>query len=116
MRHFLAQFGPALKWPWTKLTDVPELTDELVEKIAAQSDEQAAGLSIRELERIRDDNLVALLQRSPRTAVRPRARCSLRTRRGCSPRGATATEHDRRDRFACTRRRSTAHGSTTTAT
>ena len=26
MRHFLAQFGPALEWPWTKLTDVPELT------------------------------------------------------------------------------------------
>ncbi len=26
MRHFMAQFGPALKWPWTKLMDVPELT------------------------------------------------------------------------------------------
>ncbi|HYI75225.1 MAG TPA: carnitine 3-dehydrogenase [Gaiellaceae bacterium] len=62
MRHFLAQFGPALAWPWTKLTDVPELTDELVERIAAQSDAQARGLSVRELERIRDDNLVALLQ------------------------------------------------------
>jgi carnitine 3-dehydrogenase len=24
MRHFMAQFGPALKWPWTKLMDVPE--------------------------------------------------------------------------------------------
>jgi carnitine 3-dehydrogenase len=62
MRHFLAQFGPALGWPWTKLTEVPELTSELVEKVSAQSDEQAAGLSVRELERIRDDNLVALLQ------------------------------------------------------
>ena len=62
MRHFLAQFGPALEWPWTKLTDVPELTDELIDKIAAQSDEQAGGLSVRELERMRDDNLVALLQ------------------------------------------------------
>jgi carnitine 3-dehydrogenase len=62
MRHFLAQFGPALEWPWTRLTDVPELTPELVEKIAAQSDAQAAGLSIRELERLRDDNLVALVQ------------------------------------------------------
>ncbi|MBA2643437.1 MAG: carnitine 3-dehydrogenase [Actinobacteria bacterium] len=62
MRHFLAQFGPALGWPWTKLTDVPELTDELVEKIAAQSDAQAGGLTVRELERLRDDNLVALLQ------------------------------------------------------
>ena len=31
MRHFLAQFGPCLKWPWTKLMDVPELTDDLIE-------------------------------------------------------------------------------------
>ena len=62
MRHFMAQFGPCLEWPWTKLTDVPELTDELVETIATQSDEQAAGLSIRELEAIRDDNLVAIMR------------------------------------------------------
>jgi carnitine 3-dehydrogenase len=62
MRHFLAQFGPALQWPWTKLTDVPELTPELVDKVAAQSDAQAGGLSLRELERLRDDNLVALIQ------------------------------------------------------
>jgi carnitine 3-dehydrogenase len=62
MRHFLAQFGPALQWPWTKLTEVPELTDELVDKIAAQSDAQADGLSVRELEQLRDDCLVALLQ------------------------------------------------------
>jgi carnitine 3-dehydrogenase len=62
MRHFMRQFGPALEWPWTKLTDVPELTDELLDTIASQSDEQAAGLSVRELERVRDDNLVALLQ------------------------------------------------------
>jgi carnitine 3-dehydrogenase len=62
MRHFLAQFGPALEWPWTKLTDVPELTYELVEKLAAQSDAQADGLSVRELEQLRDDNLVAVIQ------------------------------------------------------
>ena len=62
MRHFLEQFGPALEWPWTKLTDVPELTEELINKIAAQSDAQAEGRSVRELERLRDDNLVALLQ------------------------------------------------------
>ena len=62
MRHFLRQFGPALEWPWTHLTDVPELTDELVETIADQSDAQAAGLSTRELERLRDRVLVRLLQ------------------------------------------------------
>jgi carnitine 3-dehydrogenase len=62
MAHFIAQFGPCLQWPWTKLTDVPELTDELVEKIAAQSDEQSGAWSIRELERIRDRNLVGILR------------------------------------------------------
>jgi carnitine 3-dehydrogenase len=62
MRHFLEQFAPALQLPWTHLSDVPELTDALVEKIVAQSDAQAAGRSIRELERMRDDCLVSLLQ------------------------------------------------------
>jgi len=62
MRHFLAQFGPCLKWPWTKLMDVPEYNDELVDLIAGQSDAQSGHLDIRELERIRDDNLVAIQQ------------------------------------------------------
>ena len=62
MAHFIQQFGPALKWPWTKLMDVPELTDELVNKIASQSDQQSGLHSIRELERIRDDNLVAMMR------------------------------------------------------
>jgi carnitine 3-dehydrogenase len=62
MRHFMAQFGPALQWPWTKLMDVPELTDELLDRLVAESDAQAAGRSIRELERERDDALVAILQ------------------------------------------------------
>ena len=61
MRHFMAQFGPCLKWPWTKLTDVPEFNDELVDLIAGQSDAQSGHLDIREMERIRDDNLVAIL-------------------------------------------------------
>ena len=62
MAHFLAQFGPCLKWPWTRLTDVPDLDAALVEKISAQSDAQSGTRSIRELERIRDDNLVALMR------------------------------------------------------
>ena len=62
MRHFLAQFGPALKWPWTKLMDVPELTDELVDTISDQSDAQSGAHDIRELERIRDENLVGILK------------------------------------------------------
>jgi carnitine 3-dehydrogenase len=62
MRHFMEQFGPALQWPWSKLVDVPELTGELLDRLVAQSDEQAAGQSVRELERLRDDCLVAVLQ------------------------------------------------------
>jgi len=62
MRHFMAQFGPCLKWPWTKLTDVPEFNEELVDLVSTQSDAQSGKYSIRELERIRDDNLVAILQ------------------------------------------------------
>jgi len=62
MAHFMAQFGPCLKWPWTKLMDVPELTDELVQRIADQSDDQSGAYSIRELERKRDDNLVSIMR------------------------------------------------------
>ncbi|MBC8267671.1 MAG: L-carnitine dehydrogenase [Rhodospirillaceae bacterium] len=62
MRHFMEQFGPTLKLPWTKLMDVPDLTDDLIDKIARQSDEQAGATSIRELERLRDDCLVSVMQ------------------------------------------------------
>jgi carnitine 3-dehydrogenase len=62
MRYFLEQFGPCLTWPWTKLMDVPEFNDELVELIAGQSDAQSGHLSIRELERIRDANLIGFLR------------------------------------------------------
>jgi len=41
MKHFMAQFGPCLTFPWTKLMDVPEFTDELVDLIAGQSDAQS---------------------------------------------------------------------------
>ena len=61
MRHFLSQFGPTLKLPWTRLTEVPELDDELLDTLVAQSDAQAAGRSIEELARIRDDCLVSVL-------------------------------------------------------
>ncbi|MCM2562956.1 carnitine 3-dehydrogenase [Lutimaribacter sp. EGI FJ00014] len=62
MAHFMAQFGPALEWPWTKLMDVPEFTPELVELIAGQSDAQSGHMSIRALERLRDDNLVGMMR------------------------------------------------------
>ena len=62
MEHFIAQFGPALKFPWTRLTDVPDLDSDLVKKISDQSDAQSGSLTIRELERIRDNNIVAILR------------------------------------------------------
>ncbi|MDU8943145.1 carnitine 3-dehydrogenase [Ovoidimarina sediminis] len=67
MRHFLAQFGPALKWPWTKLMNVPDFNDDLVDLIAGQSDAQSGHRTIRELERLRDDNLVAMMRALKRT-------------------------------------------------
>jgi carnitine 3-dehydrogenase len=62
IRHFMAHFGPALRLPWTKLVDVPEMTDALVDKIVAQSDAQAGDRTIRQLEEVRDDCLVAVMQ------------------------------------------------------
>lgn len=62
MRAMLAMFGPCLKWPWTKLMDVPELTDEFVEMVGDQCDAQSGDLGPRELEDLRDNNLVAILR------------------------------------------------------
>ena len=62
MQHFMAQFGPYLTAPWTRLTDVPEFNDALVDLIAGQSDAQSGHHSIRELERIRDSNLIGFLR------------------------------------------------------
>lgn len=62
MKHFMAQFGPALQWPWTRLMDVPEFTEELVDLIAGQSDAQSGHMTIRQLEQLRDDNLVGMIR------------------------------------------------------
>jgi carnitine 3-dehydrogenase len=61
MRHMLKQFGPCLKWPWTHL-EAPELTEALIDRMVAGTQAQANGRSIRELERLRDDCLVAIQQ------------------------------------------------------
>jgi carnitine 3-dehydrogenase len=87
MKHFMAQFGPCLQWPWTKLTDVPEFTEELVDLIAGQSDAQSGAYTIRELERIRDGNLVGFLR-------------SLKDRNWGA--GKVLREHDERRRVAYT--------------
>jgi len=59
MRHMLEQFGPALKLPWTKL-EAPELTDALIDRMVEGTLAQAAGRSIAELERYRDDALISV--------------------------------------------------------
>ncbi len=59
MRHFMAQFGPALKLPWTKL-EAPELTDGLIDSVVDGTAVQLGQHSIADLERYRDDCLMAV--------------------------------------------------------
>ncbi len=59
MRHFMSQFGPALKLPWTKL-EAPELTDALIDQVVDGTKVQLGKHSIADLERYRDDCLMAV--------------------------------------------------------
>jgi carnitine 3-dehydrogenase len=61
MRHFMSQFGPALKLPWTYLP-APELTDKLIDDVVDGTAEQLGERSIAALERYRDDTLLAVLE------------------------------------------------------
>lgn len=58
-RHFIKQFGPALKWPWSHL-EAPELSDTIIDRFVDGTAAQADGKSTRELEQIRDECLVAV--------------------------------------------------------
>ncbi len=59
MQRMLEHFGPALKWPWTRL-EAPPLTPQLIERMSAGTEAQAAGRSVHELSQIRDECLVAV--------------------------------------------------------
>jgi carnitine 3-dehydrogenase len=61
MHHFMAQFGPALKLPWTKL-EAPELTQDLINKVADGTTAQARGRSVKELERYRNDCIIEVME------------------------------------------------------
>lgn len=61
MRHMLEQFGPALKLPWTKL-EAPDLNDVLIDRMVAGTQEQAANRSVKELEQLRDNCLVSIME------------------------------------------------------
>ncbi|MDE0661053.1 MAG: L-carnitine dehydrogenase [Gammaproteobacteria bacterium] len=61
MRRFLDQFGPTLKSPWTRL-EAPELSDELIDTVASGTERQAEGRTAKELQRLRDDCLVSIME------------------------------------------------------
>ncbi|MBT4890713.1 MAG: carnitine 3-dehydrogenase [Rhodospirillales bacterium] len=61
MRHFMKQFGPALKLPWTKL-EAPDLTDELIDKIVDGCEAEAGDSTVEEWELLRDDCLIGIMQ------------------------------------------------------
>ncbi|TDF80018.1 L-carnitine dehydrogenase [Pseudomonas sp. H9] len=69
MRHFMAQFGPALQLPWTYLP-APALTDNLIDAVVEGTSEQLGERSISALERYRDDCLLAVLDAVKTTKTR----------------------------------------------
>ena len=69
MRHFMAQFGPALQLPWTYLP-APELTEGLIDAVVDGTTEQRGERSIASLERYRDDCLLAVLDAVKTTKAR----------------------------------------------
>ncbi|MGE8408388.1 MAG: L-carnitine dehydrogenase [Pseudomonas sp.] len=69
MRHFMAQFGPALQLPWTYLP-APELTEQLIDAVVDGTSDQRGERSIAELERYRDDCLLAVLDAVKATKAR----------------------------------------------
>ena len=58
-RHFIEQFGPALKWPWSHMK-APELSNQIIDRFVKGVEAQSQGKSIREMEKIRDECLVAI--------------------------------------------------------
>ena len=68
MRRFMRQFGPTLKSPWTRF-EAPELTDELIDSLASGTEQQAAGRTVKDLERLRDDCLVSIMEALRRHGV-----------------------------------------------
>lgn len=61
MKHMLEQFGPALKLPWTKL-EAPELNETLISRMVEGTQHQAAGKSVDDLEQLRDNCLIEIMQ------------------------------------------------------
>jgi carnitine 3-dehydrogenase len=60
MKHFMAQFGPALELPWTKLV-APKLTDEMIDRVVEAPISRKGTRSIKQLERYRDDAIISVI-------------------------------------------------------
>ena len=58
-RKFMEKFGPTLTMPWCNMAG-PELTEDLLVKFDYGTKQQAGGKSVRELEMIRDECMVAI--------------------------------------------------------
>ncbi len=61
MAHFIEQFGPALDLPWTSLK-APPMSEELARRLVDGTREQSAGQSVKDMERRRDETLIAIMQ------------------------------------------------------
>ena len=60
MKHMLEQFGPALKFPWTKLK-APNLSKKLIKSLVDGTKKQSKGKSVEKISNIRDKYLLELL-------------------------------------------------------
>jgi 3-hydroxyacyl-CoA dehydrogenase len=61
IRHYLAELGPSQERRWADLGS-PSLSPDVVDRIIAGVEEEAAGRSIEELETERDTRLIEILQ------------------------------------------------------
>ena len=60
MRQMLDHFNPSL-FPWSRI-EPPPITEELVDRMTLGCEEQVGGRTLREMERTRDEVLVAILK------------------------------------------------------
>jgi hypothetical protein len=79
MAHMLDHFGAALLEPWTRLA-APPLTQQLRDRMIDGCEREAAGRSVGELERYRDNflaELLTLLERYSLSPVSPPAKAGI---------------------------------------
>ena len=99
MRHFMAQFGPALKWPWTKLMDVPEL-DRRAARQARRAVRRPGGRAIGPRAGAAPRRLPGRGAAGPARARCGRRRGARRYEQRCSTAGGTGERRRNRRRRA----------------